>query len=131
MIFPIKHAMETYSEVIPFWSREDDNYVGLQKHTSKFVVLNLWISQCHRGRPKRVAQSPQHISCIVKGKHQETLNLQSTHKRGNHSRKYSSNPCPIDRCHHGLGDYTRQDQVSTSIQYIEGGETSWDHPRLT
>src|SRR3954470_9076488 len=39
MIFPIKHAMETYSEVIPFWSKEDDNCVGLKKHTSEFVVL--------------------------------------------------------------------------------------------
>jgi hypothetical protein len=39
MIFPIKHAMETYSEVIPLWSREDENCVGLQKHTSEFVVL--------------------------------------------------------------------------------------------
>ena len=47
MIFPLKHAMETHSEVIPLWSREDENYVGLQKHTSKFIVLNLWISQCH------------------------------------------------------------------------------------
>src|ERR1043165_7055056 len=39
MIFPINHAMETYSEVIYLWSREDDNCVGLQKHTSEFVVL--------------------------------------------------------------------------------------------
>src|SRR4051812_4865798 len=107
MIFPIKHAMETYLEVIPLWSREDENYVGLQKHTLEFVVLNLWISQCHRGHPKRVPQSPQHISWIVKDKHQETLNLQSTHKRENHSSKYSSNPCPINRCHHGVGDYSR------------------------
>src|SRR3954464_6346082 len=116
MIFPIQHAMETYSEVIPLWSREDENCVGIQKHTSEFVVLNLWISQCHRGHPKRVPQSPQHISRIVKDKHQETLNLQSTHKRGNHSRKYSSNPCPIDRCHLGLGNYTRPTEMSTSMQ---------------
>ena len=47
--------------------------------------LKVRSSQCHRGHPKRVAQSPQHISRIVKYKHQETLNLQSTHKRGNHS----------------------------------------------
>src|SRR3954470_17507223 len=107
MTFPIKHATKTYSEVIPLWSREGKNYVGLQKYTSEFVVLNLWISQCHRGHPKRVPQSPQHISRIVKDKHQETLNLQSTHKRGNHSGIYSSNPYPIDRCQHGLGDYTR------------------------
>src|ERR1041385_1647616 len=75
MIFPLKHALETYSEVIPLWSREEENYVGLQKHTSELVVLNLWISQCHRGHPKRVPQSPQHISRIVKDKHQETLNF--------------------------------------------------------
>src|ERR1041385_8352676 len=102
MIFPIKHAMETYSEVIPLWSREDENLVGLQKHTSEFVVFiygfpnftaahlrvcssHLWISQCHCGHPKRVPQSPQHVSRIVKDKHQEALNLQSIHKRGNHS----------------------------------------------
>src|ERR1041385_1762519 len=107
MIFPIKHAMETHSEVIPLWSREDENYVGLQKYTSKFVVLNLWNSQCHRLHPKRVPQSPQNISRIVKDKHQETLNLKSTHKRGNYTWKYSSNPYPIDRCHLGLVDYTR------------------------
>src|ERR1041384_8435906 len=39
MIFPIQHAMETYSEIIPLWSREGENYVGLQKHTLEFVVL--------------------------------------------------------------------------------------------
>ena len=39
MILPIKHTMETYSEVIPLWSREDENCVGLQKHTSEFVVI--------------------------------------------------------------------------------------------
>src|SRR3954470_10267955 len=49
------------SKVIPLWSREDENCVGLRKYTSEFVVLNLWISQCHRGHPKIVPQSPQHI----------------------------------------------------------------------
>src|SRR3954463_6005117 len=51
----------------------------------KVCSSHLRISQCHRGHPKRVPQSPQHISRIVKDKHQETLNLQSTHKTGNHS----------------------------------------------
>src|SRR3954454_23177995 len=33
----------------------------------------LWISQCDHSHPKRVSQSPQYISRIVKDKHQEAL----------------------------------------------------------
>jgi len=115
MIFPPKTCKEDitrrsfFSWIKRWWELRRATKAHLRVRSS-----HLRISQCHRGHPKRVPQSPQHISRIVKDKHQETLNLQSTHKRGNHSWKYSSNLCPIDRCHLGLGDYTRYRQVSTS-----------------
>ena len=60
------------SKVIPMWSREDENCVGLQDHTLEFIVIIYGFTNV-TAAIQREYHNHQHISRIVKDKNQEAL----------------------------------------------------------
>src|SRR3954464_13614842 len=103
MIFPIKHAMEMHSEV----KRERELCRATKAHLRVHSSQSMDFPMSSRPSKESTTITTTYLKDSQRQAPRDSQSSINTQKRKSLMIIFF-NPCPIDRCHHGLGDYTRQ-----------------------